>query len=251
MLHGRADTLRCLPLSPVGSSKLHVALLQVTRRVGVGFARYQDVGASLLHPLASAGSTGCIRLSLRLQGNPEDAKQLLRPFWSNAETLAPPATKKRGSKRQAAPASDAMPASDSLTDHIFMQARACLLRAQLNRSSSNAATSCVMLAGCGESLTQRRLSHTLASTSSSSEMVDAACRSSSRASKTSRAPRGAGKGRRAQSKGAPAAEDEDVTQSNTEAAETGSNQQHAACLQDAGLLLQAYHASAGHPLLHR
>ena len=120
---------------------------------------------------------------------------------------------------------------------------------KLTAAGSCMEASNVMLAGCDETLLQRQMSHNLASTSQSAETPKTSTRSSSRVSKPGRTGRGAGRGRGAKGKTAAAPEEGSSSQSHPDLAEDADRK--TLLLQQANLLLQAYHLSHGHPLMHR
>lgn len=158
-------------------------------------------------------------------------------------------TQQKGTKHQAAKSSDAEPALSSTgTQHPFTAARACLMQAKLKHTScSSAAAGSVMLAGCGESLAQRRLSNTSASTSQGMGSRRAGAKGST-AGRPGRGVRGTGRSTR--STRGKAVEQEGDSQSQLGSGQDA-DKDTLVVLDQAELLLQAYHASEGHPLLHR
>ena len=204
------------------------------------------LGASRICLLASS-SFPCS--SLDVQGKQESAKEAIHSSVSGVPALAPPVTGTKGSRRQAAHSSNATPSVSSQTRHPLAQARALLMLSKLTAASNCADASTVMLAGCDNTLLQRRMSHTLASTSQSTETSKAGTRSSSRVSKPGRAGRAAGRARGGKGKTASAPEEECGSQSHSHPAED--MDRPTLSLQQAEPLLQAYHLSHGHPLVHR
>ena len=170
---------------------------------------------------------------------------------SELDHVNSPATQRNGAKCQAAQSSTAESASSSIsTKHPFASARACLMQAKLKDAGCTAAASSITLAGCGENLTQRRLSNTLASTSQCTEGQKAGAKGS-RASRPSRAAKGTGRGTRStRGKAAPSLEEEVDSQSQLGVGEYADRERRVMSEQ-AELLLHAYHASHGNPLLHR
>lgn len=161
-------------------------------------------------------------------------------------------TQQKSTEHQAAQASNAEPAlSSTCTQHPFTAARACLMQAQLkNASCSSAAAGSVTLAGCGESLTQRRLSRNSASTSQGMETQKAGAKGST-ASRPGRGVRGTGRSTRStRGKAALTVEQEAGSQSQLGVGQDA-DKDRLVVLDQAELLLQACHGSRGHPILHR
>lgn len=162
-------------------------------------------------------------------------------------------TQQKGTKHQAAQSSNAEPASSSTgsTQHPFTAARACLMQAKLkNTPCSSAAAGSVMLAGCGDSLAQRRLSHTSASTSQGAEIHKAGAKGST-TSRPGRGVRGAGRSTRStRGRAALTVEQEADSQSQLGVGQDA-DKDRVVVLDQAELLLAACDASHGHPLLHR
>lgn len=185
---------------------------------------------------------------LHMQGNKEAAQKLICLAVSELDHLVPPVTQKRSARHQTTLSSTPEPAaSSSSADHPFSRARACLTQAKLINSRNRTATSSITLAGCGDSFAQRRLSHNLATTSQGSETHKAGTKGS-RASRPSRAVKSTGRG--ARSTRSTATLEEDDSQNQLDAGEDIAKER-SAMLQQAELLLQGYHVSHGHPLLHR
>ena len=161
-------------------------------------------------------------------------------------------TQNKGTKRQTAQSSTAEPASSSATTHHpITGARANLMQAKLSDASfSNAAAGSVTLAGCSESLAQRRLSHTLASSSHGAGTQKAGAKGS-RAGRSGRAGTGTGSSSRSTRGKAASTVDEEADSQSLLGVGEGADKDRSVVLEQAELLLQAYHASHGHPLLHR
>lgn len=107
-----------------------------------------------------------------------------------------------------------------------------------------------MLAGSGESLAQRQLSHTLASTSQGAGTQKAGAKAS-RASKPGRGATGTGRSTRSTKGKAACTVDEDADSQSQLGIGEDADKERSVVLEQAELLLQAYRASHGHPLLHR
>ena len=163
-----------------------------------------------------------------------------------------PVTQHKGSKRQTAQSSTAKPASSSTsTQHPFTEATANFMQAKLkNKPYSNAAAGSVMLAGCDESLAQRRLSHTLASTSQGAGTQKAGAKGS-RASRPGRGVTGTGRNTRSTKGKAALTADEEADSQIQLGVGEDADKERSVVLEEGELLLQAYHASHGHPLQHR
>ena len=161
-------------------------------------------------------------------------------------------TQQKGTKHQAAQCSNAEPVSSNTgTQHPFTAARACLMQAKLkNASCSSAAAGSVTLAGCGEGLAQRRLSHTSASTSQGAGTQKAGAKGST-ASRPGGGVRGTGRSTRTtRGRAALTVEQEADSQSQLGVGQDA-DKDRLMVLDQAELLLAAYHASHGHPILHR
>lgn len=168
---------------------------------------------------------------------------------SELDHLDCPVTQKKGGKRQTTQTSASEPAASSNSaHHPFSRARACLMQAKLINSCGK--TSSITLAGCSDSLAQRRRSHASASTSQGTETQKAGVKGS-RASRPSRAARGTSRAvRSTRGKANPTVVGDAKCQSQQDCGEDVAVER-AVLLKQAELLLQGYHASHGHPLLQR
>lgn len=180
-----------------------------------------------------------------IQDDKEAAEELICLAMSELQHPQSPVTQSKGTRRQTAQSSTAEPALSSTTNkHPIIGARANLMLAKLkNASFSNASAGSVKLAGCSDSLAQRRLSHTLASTSHGAGTQQAGAKG--------RAVTGTGRStRRTRGKAALTVDDEADSRSQLGVGED-TDKERLRVLEQAELLLQGYHASHGHPLLHR
>ena len=187
-----------------------------------------------------------------MQGDKEAAKELITLAMSELQHPQSPVTQINATKQQTAQCSTAEPASSGTsTQHPITGARASLMQAKLkNTSFSNATAGIVMLAGCNDSLAQRQTSHTEASTSQSAGTQKAGARGS-RASRPSRAVTGTGRTTRSTRGKAVLTVDEEADSESQLGVGQDAEKERLVVLEQAELLLQAYHASHGHPLLHR
>ena len=187
-----------------------------------------------------------------IQGDKETAQELIVLAMSDLQQPQPPFTQNKGTKSQTAQCSSAKPASSSTsTQHPITGARASLMQARLKSTSfSNAAAERVTLAGCKESLAQRRLSQTGASTSQGAGAQKAGTKGS-RGSRPSRAITGTGRSTRSTRGKVDLTVDEEINSESQLGIGEDDHRERLVVLEQAQLLLQAYYASHGDPLLHR